>query len=198
VLINFIDNHDVGRFLFDSKGDLGALRNALTLNMTAEGIPCLYYGTEQDFHGGNDPANREVLWSTGYSTAGVTFQHIRRLADLRKAYVALRRGDTRVRWSTNDAGTEEDAGIFAFERTGGDAGASYALIVLNTNDFKSSSTSVGGHTMPVGAKAGTVLVDVLGTSHTTYTVGGGGTMNISVPPQSAVILVPSSQVVAGL
>jgi alpha-amylase len=196
-LINFIDNHDVNRFLFDSGGDVAALRNALTLNMTAEGIPCLYYGTEQDFDGGNDPANREVLWTTGFPTTGTTFTHFSHLADLRRTYSALRYGDTTVRWSTNDIGSEDDAGIFAFERTGGDAGAAYALVVLNTNDFKTSSTSNDGHTMPVLAQPGEVLVDVLNPGSTTYTVGTDGTMNLAVPAQSAVVLVPKSQLGGG-
>jgi alpha-amylase len=191
--INFLDNHDVNRFLFDSDGDLAALRNALTLNMTAEGIPCLYYGTEQDFHGGNDPANREVLWTTGFPTTGVTFTHFKHLADLRKAYAALRQGATTVRWSTNDVASEDDAGIFAFERTGGDAGSQYALIVLNTNDFKTSSTSNGGHTMAVGAAPGSVLVDVLNPGNMTYTVGSDGTLNLAIPAQTGAILVPQSQ-----
>jgi alpha-amylase len=197
VQINFLDNHDVNRFLFDSNGDVAALRNALTLNMTAEGIPCLYYGTEQDFDGGNDPANREVLWTTGFPTTGTTFTHFKHLADIRKAYLALRRGATTVRWATNDVGSEDDAGIFAFERTGGDAGSQYALVVLNTNDFKTSSTSNSGHTMPVGPMPGTVLVDVLNPGSITYTVGTDGTMNIPVPAQSGLILVPMDQVVSG-
>jgi alpha-amylase len=195
--VNFVDNHDVARFLFNSDGDKPALRNALTLNLTAEGIPCIFYGTEQDFAGGNDPANREVLWSTGFPTDGVTFQHIKQLIDIRKAYVALRRGATQVRWSTNDVGSEDDAGIFAFERTGGEAGTQYALVVLNTNDFQSSATSNMGTTMAVGVMPGTVLVDVLSPGHTTYTVGTDGTMNLTVPAQSGMILVPDNQVVSG-
>ncbi len=195
--VNFVDNHDVARFLFNAAGDKAALRNALTLNMTAEGIPCIFYGTEQDFAGGNDPANREVLWKTGFPTNGVTFQHIKQLADIRKAYVALRRGATQVRWSTNDVGTVDDAGIFAFERTSGDAGTQYALVVLNTNDFQSSSTSHLGNTMAVGAAPGTVLVDVLSPSHATHTVGTDGTMNLTVPAQSGMILIPQSQLVSG-
>src|SRR5207248_7001718 len=63
-LVSFLDNHDVSRFLYEAAGDKDALRNALTLEMTEEGIPCLYYGTEQELAGGNDPSNREVLWTT--------------------------------------------------------------------------------------------------------------------------------------
>ena len=32
--------------------------------LTQDGIPCVYYGTEQDFHGGNDPENRERMFDT--------------------------------------------------------------------------------------------------------------------------------------
>ena len=135
-LVNFLDNHNVGRFLFTSQGDKAALRTALVLNMTAQGVPCLYYGTEQDFSGGNDPANREVMWTvqpTPYDTTGTTYTWFQTLARIRKAYVALRQGLTTVRWSTSHVGSEQDAGIFAFERTGGDAGTQYALVVINTN-----------------------------------------------------------------
>lgn len=198
-LVNFIDNHDVPRFLFGSSGDAAALHNALTLLYTEEGIPDLYYGTEQDFRGGNDPANREVLWTTGFPTDGPTFAHIAKLARLRKAYVALRRGDTKVIWSTNDVGAEDDAGMFAFERTGGNAGDTpYALVVLNTNDFKTSITSNGGATMQTTRKPGTTLVDVLDAQPTTLTVDPHGQLSVTVPAQSAMLLVPTSQVVSGI
>ena len=55
MLVNFIDNHDVPRFLFDEP-DIGVLHNALNLLFTQDGIPCLYYGTEQQFSGGTTPA----------------------------------------------------------------------------------------------------------------------------------------------
>ena len=201
-LLNFIDNHDVGRFLFSSNGDKAGLRNALVLNMTAQGVPCLYYGTEQDFSGGNDPANREVLWAPlgpGYVTTGVTFTHIQKLLKLRKTYVALRHGLTNVVFSTNDTGTEADAGIFAFERTGGDAQTAYALVVIGTNASHGSSA-----TMTVGQPPGTVLVDVLN-GNTTYTVGANSMITLGPPPvawsdlsgkstESSMILVPQSQV----
>ena len=84
-----------------------------------------------------------MLWNTGLPTDGDVYAH-RQAARLRKAYGALRRGDTKVVWSTNDPGTEDDAGIFAFKRYGGDAPAGqYALVVLNTSDFKASASCRG-------------------------------------------------------
>jgi glycosidase len=191
-LVNFMDNHDVERFLYAAQGDKDALRNALVLLMTEEGIPCLYYGTEQDFSGGNDPANREVLWKTGFDTNGDTFRHIAKLARLRREYEALRRGDTNVVWATTHTGGEDDAGMFAYERTGGDT-AQYALVVLNTNAKKPSATGDGAKTMTL-TKKGVTLVDVLDPEQKTYDVPASGVLRVTVPPQKSMILVPQDEV----
>jgi len=196
-LVNFLDNHDVGRFLFDAAGDVAALRNALTLQLTEDGIPCIYYGTEQEFSGGNDPANREILWASPfgkYDETNATFQHIARLNKIRKAYIALRRGDLSVVYATQHTGTETDAGIFAYERGGGDAPGAYALVVLNTNAQKSSQTG-DTNAMQLTAAPNTVLVDVLDPAQPTYTVASDGTLRMQVPAQSGAILIPQDQVV---
>ena len=198
-LVNFIDNHDVARFLFFARGNeqekKASLRNALSLLMTEEGIPCLYYGTEQDFAGGNDPANREVLWDTQFKTTGDTFLHFSKLARIRKSYAALRRGDQSVIFSTTSTKDEPDAGMFAFERTGGDAGNAYALVVANSNGKKEGVTEAGGKAMATSLTAGIVLVDVMDPQKPTFTVGADKTIKVSVPPQSTRILVPQEQVV---
>jgi glycosidase len=190
-LVNFMDNHDVERFLFAALGDKDALRNALTLLMTEDGIPCLYYGTEQDFSGGNDPSNREVLWPTGYDTNGDTFRHFARLAAIRSSDsppgLALRRGDTKVVWSSPHVATEDDAGIFAFERSGGDAQGQYALVIFNTNAKKDSVTADGMNTMTISQK-GLFLTDVLDPAQKRYSVDAAGTLRVTVPKQSAMIL----------
>jgi len=192
-LVNFMDNHDVARFLFFANNDKDALRNALVLLMTEEGIPCLYYGTEQDFAGGNDPANREVLWDTGFKTDGKTFLHFSKLSRIRESYAALRRGDTKVVYSSPRVGDEPDAGIFAFERTGGDAGSSYALVVLNTNSRHASSAGDANTGMKLSVSDVT-LVDVLNPNGGEYKVEADGTLSLELPKQSAVILVPRDQV----
>ncbi|KAI6658435.1 Acid alpha-amylase-like [Oopsacas minuta] len=61
LLGNFIDNHDNPRFLHQN-GDYTLLINALTFTIFQEGIPIIYYGTEQGFAGGKDPNNRESLF----------------------------------------------------------------------------------------------------------------------------------------
>lgn len=192
-LVNFLDNHDVPRFLFSGAG-LPALHNALLFIFTEDGIPCVYYGTEQELAGGNDPANREDLWGTNYDQGKDTYKWIAKLTGLRKKYSALRRGDQTVVWASDRQGDEPDAGIFAFQRTGGDAGSAYALAIFNTSSKHDSSPQFGGVPMKVTAVAGATLVDVLSDAQTTYAVGADGGLSITLAPQSGALLVPQDQV----
>lgn len=197
VLVNFMDNHDVTRFLFQ-KPSLPALRNALAFLFSEDGIPCIYYGTEQELNGGNDPFNRERLWDTGFRTDGATFQWIQKLIKIRKTYSPLRRGALTVRWSTMHTAAEQDAGMFAFERADG---THKILIVLNTSDTKQSETSaaqMGGTDMLTGFSPGDKLVDILaapGDATATFTVGVQGALVVPVAARGQRILVPQADVV---
>jgi alpha-amylase len=62
ILGSFVDNHDNARFL-NSFNDWKLYQNALTYVLFGQGIPIIYYGSEQAFNGGNDPNNRETLWN---------------------------------------------------------------------------------------------------------------------------------------
>jgi glycosidase len=182
--VNFIDNHDVPRYLYGQSDDR-RLRLSLALLFAIEGVPCLYYGTEQGFAGGGDPANRERLWDSGYDRGHPLFQWTRRLAGLRRDHVSLRRGDTLVRWSTTRTGGEQDAGIFAFERR---HPQETVLFVMNANPQKASETSFQGGVMSTSFPAGTRLQDLLDAGFSA-TVGQGGALVVSVPSLSARILV---------
>lgn len=192
-LVTFIDNHDLPRFLFERE-DVSALHAALTYLLTMDGIPCLYYGTEQQFSGGNDPANREPLWLSphgAFDTSNETFQHVAQLTRIRTRYRALRRGDFVLRWTTDRVADEQDAGIVAFERTTPDG--DYALVVVNTqgrHPSETSASSLGGEDMEVGAPAGSTLVDAL--TGDRFTVAAGGTLVLELPPHGGRILVPEA------
>jgi glycosidase len=196
--INFIDNHDVARFLFWLEGEpdevkIPLLHNAIFLLMTMDGIPCVYYGTEQAFDGGNDPSNREDLWRSDFATDGDTFTWTKRLIKLRKDYVALRKGGTNVVWASEHSDLESDAGIFAFERFGADAGENYALAIMNNNRVNPASPEYMGTRMTVSLAPGSVLVDVLA-DNTQYTVGPDGTLGIVLPPLTRALLLPAGAV----
>jgi glycosidase len=107
-LLTFIDNHDISRFLAVANGDQRKLREALTFLYGLEGIPLLYYGTEQAFPGGIGPdwQNRESMFAHGWkgtAPRGDTFdtnpemyRHIARLNAQRARHRILRRGSCDV------------------------------------------------------------------------------------------------------
>jgi hypothetical protein len=123
------------------------------------------------------------------NTTGDTFRQFAHLSLLRKTYAALRRGDTNVVFSTSHTGTEDDAGMFAFERAGGDAGDRYALVVFGTNARKTSTANP-----KVSINPGTVLVDLLD-PNTSVTVAQDGTLKVSNLAQSVRIFVPQGQII---
>ena len=159
MLVNFVDNHDVPRFLFDLP-DVDRLHNALNLLFTQDGIPCIYYGTEQQFDGGNDPGNREPLWWSNYDRTNPTYQHIRSIAAMRRTFPELMYGTLALHWSTERTGSEQDAGIFAFERR---FQGNRTMVVVNTHPEQRSETSaesLGFERMTTTFAPGTLLVDV--------------------------------------
>eukprot|EP01130_Rhizamoeba_saxonica_P017675 TRINITY_DN8618_c0_g1_i1.p1 TRINITY_DN8618_c0_g1~~TRINITY_DN8618_c0_g1_i1.p1 ORF type:complete len:472 (-),score=78.46 TRINITY_DN8618_c0_g1_i1:16-1431(-) len=86
VLGTFIDNHDNARFL-SMNGDYQLYKSALTYVLLSEGIPIVYYGTEQGYAGGNDPKNRESLWPN-YNEKHELFQFIQKVLSFRKSKIS--------------------------------------------------------------------------------------------------------------
>ncbi|MBK8012520.1 MAG: alpha-amylase [Deltaproteobacteria bacterium] len=201
VLVNFMDNHDVSRFLWNS--DPETLHAALFYLLTWDGIPCIYYGTEQRFNGGNDPRNREdmALGSPfgypGFDTTNETFTFVKSLIQARKDYAPLRRGEVNVVWATERPAGSRDYGVFAFERV---LPEERALVVLNLAKDQESTTCApeaeGGVCMKTSFPVGSVLQDV-GPESTgeTFVVQrdaqGDGYLQMTLPARSGRILVPS-------
>ena len=67
ILGTFIDNHDNPRFL-SIQQDRKMYEAAITFVLMTQGIPIVYYGTEQWLEGTQDPANRAPLWNYGFNT----------------------------------------------------------------------------------------------------------------------------------
>jgi len=196
-LVSFLDNHDLARFLF-SDADVATLHNALFFLLTWDGIPCIYYGTEQLFDGGNDPRNREDMFEGNpeqgfapFDTSHETFRYVQELIRLRREHVALRRGDVTVRWATESPRGERDSGLFAFERRHDEE---RVLVVVNTAGEQESTTcapdAAAGACMSVSFAPGTTLTDVgpFGDGYS-VTVGGDSTVSVAVPARAGRILV---------
>ncbi|GAO13607.1 hypothetical protein UVI_02015230 [Ustilaginoidea virens] len=88
----FLDNHDTARFL-SQKNDVSLLKNALTYVFLARGIPIVYYGTEQSYAGGGEPANREDLWRSSFRSSSDVYKFLAKMAGIRKAAGGLSRDD---------------------------------------------------------------------------------------------------------
>lgn len=80
----FVDNHDNERFLHITP-DHKKFQASLIFSLFAQGIPIVYYGSEQNYGGGNDPANREPLW-TNMDTTTDTYQMLAKANQARKDY----------------------------------------------------------------------------------------------------------------
>ena len=73
-----------------------------------QGIPIIYYGTEQGLNGGNDPDNRETLWPN-YNTDHEIYKFISKCTHFRKQMGSAIYGNKqREAWV--------DENLFAFSR----------------------------------------------------------------------------------
>jgi glycosidase len=105
LLVTFIGNHDMPRFLTQAQGSREKLKAAFSLLATLRGIPQIYYGDEIGMTGGNDPDDRHDFpggfpgdQQSAFTPAGRTaeqqevYAHLQSLLKLRREHVALRQG----------------------------------------------------------------------------------------------------------
>jgi neopullulanase len=123
VQLNLLDSHDTARFLTVAGGDEAALRLAYFFLFTYIGAPCIYYGDEIGIDGGPDPECRKTLnWEEKKWNHGLR-SYLMKLAQLRKAEVALRRGTYQRVYS--------DADVLVYLRK---HEKDTLLVVMNTSD----------------------------------------------------------------
>jgi glycosidase len=159
--VNFIDNHDVYRFLdtVTVSGDVETrkqiMRCALSYLLTTNGIPAIYYNTENDTTG--DPAmppNHVIKGDYArydmpdfVTTGKPTFDLIRELAGMRRDNVALRRGNMEVladASNTDWQGIPLPAGSFAFARRIPGNSAEDVFVFINNSDVTASQDVIIG------------------------------------------------------
>lgn len=141
--VTFLDNHDQRtRFFFSPPDAPLRFADQLTLGLgclfALQGIPCLYYGTEQGLHGSGDQdaAVREALWgkANGFNRAHPFYGTILRLAGIRQSQPALRYGRQYFRPISGDGVhfgiSTFSEGVLAFSRILNDQ---EVIVVANTN-----------------------------------------------------------------
>lgn len=96
LLGNFLENQDLPRWA-NMSVDPQSMYNAMVFNFMSDGIPIVYYGQEQGFHGAADPWNREPLWTSGYTNTTAN-QIITKLNTLRNFLVNQTTSDSKTDW----------------------------------------------------------------------------------------------------
>ncbi|MEU6415325.1 alpha-amylase family glycosyl hydrolase [Microbispora sp. NPDC046933] len=191
-LETFIDNHDRARFLARANDNYQRLRAALTVLLTARGVPVIYYGTEQADDGNGNPNevpiankdNRKDMPS--FSETSTIYKHIQRLTAVKAAYPALRVGTQREMW--------KDTTVYAFSRRVDSTGAEAVTAV-------SSSWNTQTRTIPLRAEStipvGTVLTNLMDTSDTVTVASGGVTgkqITVTLGEHGAKVYAPGTPV----
>jgi glycosidase len=115
LLVTFIGNHDMKRFVTDAGGSTVKLKLGLSLLATLRGIPQLYSGDEIAMAGGEDPDNRRDFpggfpgdQRNAFTPVGRTedeqdvYAHVQGLLKLRREHPALRTGEQKHVAVTDD------------------------------------------------------------------------------------------------
>lgn len=141
--VTFLDNHDMkNRFYYRDPSNLDKYNDQATLGIAClfalQGIPCLYYGTEQGLSGAgtSDGAVREAIWSKpgGFAPNHPFYEAIAQLSQVRNSQPALRYGRQYFRPISGDkinfGISTFKSGVLAFSRILNDQ---EVVVVANTN-----------------------------------------------------------------
>jgi glycosidase len=184
-LVTFMGNHDMLRFMNEPGANTTGLKLAQTFMLTTRGIPQIYYGDEIALPGGGDPDNRRDFPGgfpndarNAFNKDGRTpeqqevFEHVKRLAQLRKELEPLRRGALENLYVAEQQ--------YAYARTTGRA----TVIVLINNDVKPATIEFDASAARLPDS--TRLTDRLSAIQDVRIEGGQ--LKVSLPARSASIL----------
>ncbi|KAL7422765.1 hypothetical protein Q5752_002059 [Cryptotrichosporon argae] len=174
LLGSFLNNHDNARFE-NYTSDSALIHNAHAYPFVTDGVPYLYYGSEDGLSGGNDPDNREALWLSGYSTTSTMYQYFRRLNAARSAAANA----SSTFYTTQMALSNPTSSTLLIAKP--------PLISVLTNAGSSASNqSVTIDASTSGWAAGTTVIDAVGCG--TYTTDSSGNLALEVGSMPLVLI----------
>ena len=179
--VSFLDNHDQRERIQHPATPTKQVTMAIALLFTLQGIPSLYYGTEQGLSGtvdandrpdlNSNESTREALWGkepTAFDATADKFIHIRKLSDLRAQLPALRYGRfyfREVSGNGADFGQSSGAGgIVAFSRILVDQ---EVLVIANTGAQDFTGSVILDRDINASPRQMKVAYSNLGTTRTT-------------------------------
>lgn len=181
----FNNTYMTGQFLssHDEEGFKAALMNgkkytedeatsaalvAATLQLTAKGIPVIYYGEEVGLSGLNNYPYQTNRYDMDFSLAtedNVTYQHYKNLLSIRNAYT-----DVFTRGSRNVVASSDEEGYDVVSRS---YGGTTLYVGMNIKDAAKEVK------VPVNANAGDTVKNLY--DGKTYTVSSDKTVTVSIP-----------------
>ena len=172
----FLSSHDEDGFkasLMNGKGytedeATSAALVAATLQLTAKGIPVIYYGEEVGLSGLNNYPYQTNRYDMDFSLAtedNVTYQHYKNLLSIRNAYT-----DVFARGSRKVVASSDEEGYDVVSRS---YGGTTLYVGMNIKDTAKEVK------VPVSLAAGTEVKDLY--SGATYTVGSDKTVAVTIP-----------------
>ncbi|NJM49556.1 MAG: alpha-amylase [Sphingomonadales bacterium] len=171
---NFVDNHDMPRFL--SQGSKAGFKQALAMIFTLPGVPIIYQGNEQ-----GEAETRAAMFKGGYGsdkdhfdTGSELYLFIQKLAKIRTAEPALRRGDL-----TLLADNKNLPGAFAYRR---DWNGESIFVIINSADHPTLLSA-----MPTGLAAGSQMPAIMGPDNPAITAEDGS-LTLKLAPREIRIL----------
>jgi glycosidase len=195
-LVTFISNQDVPRFqsYVPNKADYSKIKLALSFLFTCRGIPMIYYGDEQGFSGGKDPANREPMFDpfTGepkyFNENHELYRWIQRLCHFRLSHEALKFG--------RQLETFYGRWVYAFERIS--ENEELLVVVNNSPSPQDEIVPLSGETR-IGENQ--LLIDLFREKETigehdltvVVTEGGKKQIYVNLPPKSIRVFAPISR-----
>lgn len=168
LLGSFVENQDNPRFP-SLTGDISLAKNVIAFTLLADGVPILYNGQEQHYAGGNDPANREAIWLSGYNTRAPLYIHVAALNQVRNQAI----------YKSADYLTYQNYPIYSDSSTiAMRKGANGNQIITVLTNLGSNGATYSLSLGNTGYSAGEDLVEVL--SCQSITVDGNGNVPVSM------------------
>ena len=182
LLAHFLSSHDVPGALFQLQGDVARFRLAAVLQLTAAGLPVVYYGEEVARAGGDWPQNRsDMPWGDRGIAPGAGAPRDEGLRALYAKLIALRRSHPALtRGAHQGLSTEGDSYVFARREPSSDDAV---VVALNRGDAPAALRFP-----PPPEWRGAAPVDELGGKRLRVE---GGEIVLELGPREAALLAPA-------
>jgi glycosidase len=145
--MNFLDSHDVPRFLSYCGGDRRRMELAFFYLFTSVGIPSVFYGDERYLAGVEEPEYRQAM---PWDSEDTCYAQFRKWILARKEHPALSHGDYQTVY------TDDSHGVYGFLRA---AKEESLLVLLNNSDGEQKvSGLLEGKELCLKAMSGNIYV----------------------------------------